>query len=152
MKDSQVFICISFAYICMGCFGSSSFSQRIQRITDWQAPGGTEAPVRFPKALGGSQDPNVREGVKRGQNTRLHGWVGTVGTVRGHVGCSWSWRSGSWAPLCSHPPAELSPQKHLCASPKGSLSHPPRGRRQRLSSLQIAELSGLGIPLQLQSL
>lgn len=54
------------------------FPKEHREVTDVEAPGGTEASVRFPNALSGFQDPGfgVQEGVGTGQSTKSNGGGG----------------------------------------------------------------------------
>lgn len=71
----KFFICTSFTYICMGCFESSPFSQRTQRSNGFVGRGGAEVSVRFPDALGGSQDsgPGVQWGEEMNVGEQVRG-------------------------------------------------------------------------------
>lgn len=68
----------------MGCFGRSPFPQRTQKSNGFVGLGSTKASVRFPNALGGSQNwgPEHR-GVERGRSTELSGGEGSVEGVGG---------------------------------------------------------------------
>lgn len=70
----------------MGCFGRSPFPQRTQKSNGFVGLGSTKASVRFPNALGRSQNWGPeRRGVERGWSTELSGGEGSVEGVGGEA-------------------------------------------------------------------